>query len=131
MLRSLIFNIRGYSIINNIKKEIKNISYDEYNNLKNQNKLILLKFYTNKCTHCHTSTPLIEKVYAEREDIVIYNVNAVSEKELVEEFDINTVPQIISMFNGVYVTSLNGKITEQNIIEFIKKSKDYVKKLTY
>lgn len=97
-------------------RTIENI--EEYENLLNQEKPILLDFYANWCEPCQSLLPTIEKLAQEYDgEIEIYKVNVDKNNELSAKFGVRSIPTLFFMKDAQIVETINGIIPEAQLRE--------------
>jgi len=76
---------------------------------RNQDKLILIKFFTTWCTPCQELQASIEQLQRERRDIEILEVDAERFPEVAQrpEFSVRSVPTLILWRKGSGIRSLD------------------------
>jgi thioredoxin reductase (NADPH) len=89
------------------------------------NKLVLLDFYTTACPSCMRMMPIVERVVFEHKDAVVgYKVDAFVGAELMKKFVVPGVPTIVVIRNGNEIARTKDTMTYQDfnafITEFIK-----------
>ena len=97
-------------------KTIENI--EEYENLINQEKPILLDFYADWCGPCQSLLPTVEKLAKEYDGkIEIQKVNVDKNNELASKFGVRSIPSLFFMKNSEVVETINGAVPENVLRE--------------
>lgn len=81
----------------------------------NGTKPVLLDFWAPWCGPCRMVAPILEKIAAEREDIVVGKVNVDEEMELAMEFGVASIPTLIVMKEGMAVNQAIGYMPKEDI----------------
>ncbi|WP_049889570.1 thioredoxin family protein [Natronolimnohabitans innermongolicus] len=76
---------------------------DELATFRERNEVALVEFYTSGCGKCQAMEPVLGNVARETE-VPIGLLNPGDDIELVERFDINSVPTLILFADGAEVT---------------------------
>ena len=69
---------------------------------------VLLDFWAGWCTPCRMLAPILEEVSAAKPDLLIGKINVEEEPELVERFQILSIPTLILFQNGRTVKRISG-----------------------
>lgn len=83
----------------------------------------LLYFYTETCGPCRMIRPILENINKELIDLKILKINAVNNRSLTEELNINSVPTLIFLNNGEESSRLSGFFPENKIKEWLNTNK--------
>jgi thioredoxin len=99
-------------------KTIKN--NEDFNNLMNHEKPIVLDFYADWCGPCQALLPTVKKLSEEYEDIVeIHKVNVDQNRELAKLFEVKSIPALFFIKDRQIVDKLNGLVPENVLREKI------------
>ena len=97
-----------------------NITKQEFENLKKENKITLVDFYADWCNPCRMLAPIIEEIASERKDINVGKVNVDNESDLARELGIRNIPTMIIFKNGKEIQRLVGFYQKDAIVEYLK-----------
>mgnify|MGYP002624369591 CR=1 FL=1 len=93
------------------------ITKDNFNEIVNSGKPVVLDFWATWCGPCKKVSPLIEELAAEYADqAIIGTVNVEDEDELASKFGIRNIPTIIYMKDGEVVDKQVGA-TSKAVLE--------------
>ncbi len=76
------------------------ITKDNYNEVINTNKPVLLDFYADWCGPCRMLSPVIEEISDEHPEIVVGKVNVDAEGELAAMFGVMSIPMVAVIKDG-------------------------------
>ncbi len=96
-------------------------NFDEY--VKNA-EIAILDFWAPWCGPCRSFAPIFEKVAQEYPDILFGKINTEEEQELASHFQIQSIPTIVVIKEGVGIFSQPGMLSEEGLKELIEKVKE-------
>ena len=100
-------------------KSINDIN--EFYELTEQPKPILLDFYADWCGPCKTLMPTIEKISLEfQDDIEVRKVNVDQNSELAAKFGVRSIPSLFFIKEEEVLDRTVGLITTNTLIEKVK-----------
>ena len=88
----------------------------------NSEKLCLVDFYADWCGPCKMMSPVIDKIAEELVDTVkVGKVNSDENFELVQKYQIMSIPTIMIIKNGIIEKTFVGVTQKEEIMEALKK----------
>lgn len=81
---------------------------------------VLLDFYAEWCGPCNMLLPIIDEIANENKNIKVYNVNIDEETNLVNKFNIVSVPTILIFKNGEITSRASGFTGKDQILSMVK-----------
>ena len=99
---------------------IINVKKDNFEELRNSGKTILMDFYADWCMHCHMVSPVIDEIADEADDIIVGKINVDNEPELAEAFGVVSIPMLVVMKDGKIYNQAVGVRSKENILEMLK-----------
>lgn len=93
------------------------VTKDNFAELSNQDKTVLLDFYADWCGPCQMLAPFVAEIASEREDLFVGKVNVDDEIELARAFNIVSIPLLVVMKNGQVVNKILGYHTKEEILK--------------
>jgi thioredoxin 1 len=103
-------------------KDISGIELREY--IQNSQTPIVIDFYAPWCGPCKTSEPLVSE-FAEKNSgsTDFYKINADSNPELTDEYEIRNIPTFILLEGGEVKNKLVGSPTKEKLEKLISEYK--------
>lgn len=83
--------------------------------------LTLVDFYATWCGPCRMLSPVLEEISEERNSVKIVKVDIDENMELAKRFGIMSVPTLILFKDGTPVTTHNGYLAKELLIDLIQK----------
>ena len=97
-----------------------NVTKENFEEIKNSDKKVLIDFYATWCGPCQRVLPLVEELSNEHPEYVFAKVDIDDEAELAEEFDVMSVPTLIVLDKGEVVNKSIGSKPKSEILELLK-----------
>lgn len=97
-----------------------NVTKENFEEIKNSDKKVLIDFYATWCGPCQRVLPLVEELSDEHPEYVFAKVDIDDESELAEEFDVMSVPTLIVLDKGEVVNKSIGSKPKSEILELLK-----------
>lgn len=107
------------------KKGRKNMSVfsvnkNNFNEIKNSNKTVLLDFYADWCGPCRMVSPLVDEIAEENPQYIVGKINVDSEPELAQAFGVMSIPMLAVMKDGKVVNQAVGARPKADILAMLK-----------
>ena len=96
------------------------IDKNNFEEIKKNDKAVLIDFYANWCGPCKMLSPIIDEIAEEREDIIVGKVNVDSEPELAEKFGVFSIPTLVILKNGEVVHQSAGPRPKAQILNLLE-----------
>ena len=84
------------------------VNKNNFEEIKNSEKPVLLDFYAEWCGPCRMVSPIIDEIAKERDDIVVGKVNVDEEEELAGKFGVFSIPTLVVIKDGKIVSQESG-----------------------
>ena len=96
------------------------INKNNFEEIKNNNKAILIDFYADWCGPCRMLSPILDEIAKERDDIVVGKINVDNEPELAEKFGVFSIPTLVIIKNGEIAHQSAGARPKAQIIALLE-----------
>ena len=103
-----------------LKMSVINVNKDNFQQIKNSDKPVLLDFYADWCGPCRMVSPIVDGIAEERDDIIVGKINVDNEQELAGEFGVFSIPTIVVMKNGKITAQATGARPKEQILALLK-----------
>lgn len=80
----------------------------------------VLYFTADWCNPCKKVRPIVEELNRELADTTFLFIDADEERELVENFEVRSIPTFIKLEDGKEVSRITGAQTRADLEKFIK-----------
>lgn len=95
------------------------VNINNFNDIKNLNKPVLIDFYADWCVPCRLLSPIIDEIANERDDIVVGKVNVDDEPQLAAMFKIFSIPTVVVLDNGSISSRVSGVRNKEQILAML------------
>ena len=96
------------------------IGKNNFEEIKQSDKPILIDFYASWCGPCKMLSPIIDEIANERDDIVVGKVNVDDEPELSEKFGVFSIPTLVIIKDGNVVHQSAGARPKAQILALLE-----------
>ena len=99
---------------------VKMIGKNNFEEIKNSDKLVLLDFYADWCGPCRMVAPILHEIAEERPDIIVGKINVDEEEDLAAAFGVYSIPTLVVMKNGSIVRQTSGARPKAQILAMLE-----------
>lgn len=99
---------------------VLHISQNNFDQVKNSQKTVLLDFYADWCGPCRMVAPLVEELASEHPEYLIGKVNVDDEPALAQEFGVQSIPTLVVLKDGKVVTQSSGARPKAQILALLE-----------
>ena len=96
------------------------VTKDNYFDVKNSDKTVLLDFYADWCCPCRMVGPIVDEIAEENPDILVGKVNVDEQQELASAFGVMSIPTLVVLRNGEVVTKSMGAKPKAQIMAMLE-----------
>ena len=99
---------------------VKMIDKNNFEEVKNSDKLVLLDFYADGCGPCRMVAPILYEIAEERPDVIVGKINVDEEEALAEAFGVYSIPTLVVMKNGEVVRQTSGARPKAQLLAMLE-----------
>ena len=99
---------------------VKMIDKNNFEEVKNSDKLILLDFYAEWCGPCRMVAPILHEIAEERPDVIVGKINVDEEEALAEAFGVYSIPTLVVMKNGEVIRQTSGARPKAQLLAMLE-----------
>lgn len=96
------------------------VTINNFDEIKNSEKTVLLDFYADWCGPCRMVSPLVDEIAEENPEYLVGKINVDNEPELAQAFGVSSIPMLAVMKNGEVVNQAVGARPKQQILAMLK-----------
>lgn len=89
----------------------------------NSPNIVVVDFFADWCGPCKMLSPILEKLSTVNSDVEFYKINIDENPSLADEFEVQSIPNIVIIKNGQAVDRSIGFKSEQQIQEIIDRNR--------
>ena len=99
---------------------VQMIDKNNFDSVKNSEKLVLLDFYADWCGPCRMVAPILHEIADERPDVIIGKINVDNDPELAEAFGVYSIPTLVVMKDGKVVRETSGARPKTQLLAMLE-----------
>lgn len=96
------------------------VNKNNFEQVKNSEKTVLLDFYADWCGPCRMVSPLVDQIAEENPQYLVGKVNVDDEPELAQAFGVSSIPTLVVMRNGKVVNRAAGARPKSQILAMLE-----------
>ena len=99
---------------------VLHINKDNFDQVKNSDKPVLLDFYADWCGPCRMVAPIVEEIAAENPQYLVAKVNVDEQPELAQDFEVISIPMLVVIKDGKVVDQSVGAKPKALILRMLE-----------
>ncbi|MBP3392399.1 MAG: thioredoxin [Clostridia bacterium] len=99
---------------------VMKVNKDNFNEVKNSEKTVLLDFYADWCGPCMMVSPIVDEIAKENPQYLVGKINVDNEPELTMEFGVVSIPLLVVMKDGKIVNKAVGARSKEQILALLQ-----------
>ena len=99
---------------------VMKVNKDNFNEVKNSEKTVLLDFYADWCGPCMMVSPIVDEIAKENPQYLVGKINVDNEPELTMEFGVVSIPLLVVMKDGKIVNQAVGARSKEQILALLQ-----------
>ena len=100
-------------------KSVLSITKENFEQVKNSDKTVLLDFYADWCGPCRMVSPIVDEIASEYPQYLVGKINVDAEPELATAFGVSTIPTLVVMKEGKIVNQTAGARPKAQILALL------------
>lgn len=96
------------------------VSKNNFEDIKNSEKKVLLDFYADWCGPCRMVSPLVDEIAEENPQYLVGKINVDEEPELAQQFGVSSIPMLAVLENGEVVNQAVGARPKNQILALLE-----------
>ncbi|MBQ4626668.1 MAG: thioredoxin [Clostridia bacterium] len=98
---------------------VLSINKNNFDEIKNSGKTVLLDFYADWCGPCRMVSPIVDEIALENPQITVGKINVDDEPELAQAFGVSTIPTLVVLKDGKIVNQSAGARPKAQILAML------------
>lgn len=96
------------------------VDKNNFSELKNSDKPVLLDFYADWCGPCQMLAPIVHEIAEEYPQYVVGKVNVDAEAELAQAFSVVSIPMLVVIKDGKITAKEVGFRSKEDILDMLE-----------
>lgn len=97
-----------------------NVTEQNFNEIINTDKPVLLDFYADWCGPCQMIGPFVKEISEENDGITVGKINVDNEPILAQKFGVMSIPMLVVIKNGEIANQAVGFRNKDEILALLK-----------
>ena len=99
---------------------VQMINKNNFEEIKNSDKLVLLDFYADWCGPCRMVAPILHEIAEERPDVIVGKINVDDEEALAMAFGVYSIPTLVVMKDGKVLRQTSGARPKAQLLALLE-----------
>lgn len=99
---------------------VLSVNKNNFEQIKNSGKTVLLDFYADWCGPCRMVSPLVDEIAEENPQYLVGKINVDNEPELAQDFGVMSIPMLTVMKDGRIVNRSVGAKPKEHILKMLE-----------
>ncbi len=99
---------------------VLSINLNNFNEVVNSGKTVLLDFYADWCGPCRMVSPIVHEIADERKDIIVGKVNVDEQEDLAQKFRVFSIPTLVVVSDGEVIEQAVGYRSKEQILSMLE-----------
>ncbi|MBR7133121.1 MAG: thioredoxin [Clostridia bacterium] len=99
---------------------VLSINKNNFEQVKNSDKTVLLDFYADWCGPCRMVSPIVDEIAQENPQLLVGKINVDDEPELAASFDVASIPMLVVMKGGQIINQSVGAKPKPQILAMLE-----------
>ena len=96
------------------------VNKNNFDEIKNSDKPVLLDFYADWCGPCRMVAPIVDEIAQENPQYLVGKINVDEEPELAQAFGVMSIPMLAVIKDGKLVNQAVGARPKDSILDMLK-----------
>ncbi|MBQ1213154.1 MAG: thioredoxin [Clostridia bacterium] len=95
------------------------VTKENFEEVKNSEKTVLLDFYADWCGPCRMVSPLVDEIAEEHPEYLVGKINVDDDPELAEKYGVASIPNLVVLKNGEVANQTAGARPKSQILALL------------
>ena len=96
------------------------VTKENFEEVKNSEKTVLLDFYADWCGPCRMVSPLVAEIAEEHPEYLVGKINVDDDPELAEKYGVASIPNLVVLKNGEVANQVAGAMPKGRILALLE-----------
>lgn len=99
---------------------VVSVTKENFNEIKNSDKTVLLDFYADWCGPCRMVSPIVDEIAEENPQYLVGKINVDEQPELAQAFGVSSIPMLAVLKDGKMVNQSVGARPKPQILAMLE-----------
>lgn len=99
---------------------VLSVNKNNFNELLNSSKPVLLDFYADWCGPCQMIKPILHEIADEYPEYIVGKINVDEEMELAQKFSVVSIPLLVVLKDGKVINQAAGFRQKEQILDMLE-----------